>query len=144
MFKFILSLIVFLLLFCALNAQNLSIATSKHSNSRVVTLPSNLIKWSYKTTSIGEVYFESLEMDTLHIDLNDGTHSFTVMAKELYFYDPTTSQMEDRDGNRFPCTVYCSVNGYTRYNFSDLTLVAYFVKSVYVGHTLETNSVKAE
>ena len=134
----------FLLLTLGTDAQNVSVATSKHSGGRVVTLPNNLVKWSYETTQIGEVFFGSPQMDTLHIDLNDGTHSFTVMAKELYFYDPTTSQMEDRDGNRFPCTVYCSVNGYTRYNFSDLTLTAYFVRSVYVGHTLETNSVKQE
>ena len=134
----------FLLLTLGTDAQNVSVATSKHSGGRVVTLPNNLVKWSYETTQIGEVFFGSPQMDTLKIDLNDGTKSFTIMAKELYFFDPTTSEMEDRDGNRFPCTVYCSVNGYTRYNFSDLTLVAYFVKSVYVGHTLETNSVKAE
>jgi len=144
MFKSTVLFSVLLLTVLGTDAQNLSIATSKHSNSRVVTLPSNLIKWSYETTSIGEVYFGSIEMDTLKIDLNDGTHSFTVMAKELYFYDPTTSQMENRDGARFPCTVYCSVNGYTRYNFSNLTLTAYFVRSVYVGHTLETNTLKSE
>ena len=134
------------LLFSVLDAdaQNVSVTTSKHSGGRVVTLPNNLIKWSYETTTIGEVYFGSPQMDTLHIDLNDGTKSFTIMAKELYFFDPTTSEMEDRDGVRFACTVYCSVNGYTRYNFSDLTLTAYFVKSLYAGHTLETNSVKAE
>jgi len=134
----------FLFLTLGADAQKLSIATSKHSGGRVVTLPNNLVKWSYEVTQIGEVYFGSPQMDTLHIDLNDGTHSYTIMAKELYFYDPTTSQMEDRDGSRFACTVYCSVNGYTRYNFSDLTLTAYFANSVYVGHTLETNSVKAE
>ena len=137
-------LLAFLFLTYGTDAQSVSIATSKHSGGRVVTLPNNLIKWAYETTSIGEVYFGSPQMDTLHIDLNDGTHSYTIMAKELYFYDPTTSQMEDRDGSRFACTVYCSVNGYTRYNFSNLTLTAYFVRSVYVGHTLETNTLKSE
>ena len=137
-------LLAFLFLTYGTDAQNLSIATSKHSGGRVVTLPNNLIHWTYEVTRLGEVYFGSIELDTLHIDLNDGTKSFTIMSKELYFYDPTTSQMEDRDGARFACTVYCSVNGYTRYNFSDYTLTAYFVKSVYVGHTLETNSVKSE
>ena len=134
----------FLLLTLGTDAQNVSVTTSKHSGGRVVTLPNNLIKWSYETTTIGEVYFGSPQLDTLHIDLNDGTHSYTIMSKELYFYDPTTSEMENRDGARFPCTVYCSVNGYTRYNFSDLTLTAYFVRSVYVGHTLETNTLKSE
>ena len=144
MFKSTVLFSVLLLTTLGTDAQNVSVATSKHSGSRVVTLPSNLIKWSYETTQIGEVYFGSPQMDTLHIYLNDGTHSYTIMSKELYFFDPTTSQMENRDGNRFPCTVYCSVNGYTRYNFSDLTLTAYFVKSVYVGHTLETNTLKSE
>jgi len=144
MFKSTVLFSVLLLTTLGTDAQNLSIATSKHSGGRVVTLPNNLVKWNYETTQIGEVYFGSPQMDTLHIDLNDGTKSFTIMAKQLYFYDPTTSQMEDRDGLRFACTVYCSVNGYTRYNFSNLTLTAYFANSVYVGHTLETNSVKTE
>ena len=134
----------FLFLTYSTDAQNVSIATSKHTGARVVTLPNNLVKWTYETTQIGEVYFGSPQMDTLHIDLNDGTHSYTIMSKELYFYDPTTNEMEDRDGARFACTVFCSVNGYTRYNFSNLTLTAYFANSVYVGHTLETNSVKTE
>ena len=59
MFK---STVLFSVLFLTLvaDAQKLSIATSKHSGGRVVTLPNNLIKWAYEVTQIGEVYFVSI------------------------------------------------------------------------------------